>query len=70
MSPTIVLGTDGKPLLVTGALGGSHFPTAFQVVSSALDYGFELGAGCGLRVSTTSICQTESFARRTVSPLS
>ncbi|MFB6272087.1 MAG: gamma-glutamyltransferase [Salinibacter sp.] len=45
MSPTIVLGTEGRPLLITGARGGPHIITAaFQVMSNALDHGFDLGA--------------------------
>jgi gamma-glutamyltranspeptidase/glutathione hydrolase len=45
MSPTIVLDKQGTPMLVTGARGGPHIITAtFEVMSNALDYGFDLGA--------------------------
>ncbi len=43
MTPTIVLGADKKPLLVTGASGGPFIiTTVFQAIANSLDY--HLGA--------------------------
>jgi gamma-glutamyltranspeptidase/glutathione hydrolase len=45
MTPTIVLGSDGKPMLVTGASGGGHIITAvFQVLSNVADFSMPIGA--------------------------
>jgi gamma-glutamyltranspeptidase / glutathione hydrolase len=45
MTPTIVLGSDGKPMLVTGASGGGHIVTAvFQVLSNVADFSMPIGA--------------------------
>jgi gamma-glutamyltranspeptidase/glutathione hydrolase len=45
MSPTIVLGDDGRPLLVTGASGGPFIiTTVFQAISNRLDYGLGVSA--------------------------
>ncbi len=45
MSPTIVLGDDRKPLLVTGASGGPFIiTTVFQAISNRLDYGLGVSA--------------------------
>lgn len=45
MTPTIVIDTYDRPLLVTGARGGPRIITAvFQVMSNVLDYGMELPA--------------------------
>ncbi len=45
MTPTIVLGHDGKPMLVTGASGGGHIITAvFQVLSNVTDFGMPINA--------------------------
>ena len=45
MTPTIVLGHDGKPMLVTGASGGGHIITAvFQVISNVTDFGMPINA--------------------------
>jgi gamma-glutamyltranspeptidase/glutathione hydrolase len=45
MTPTIVLDTDGKVMLVTGARGGPHIITAVaQVILNVIDYGFDVGA--------------------------
>jgi gamma-glutamyltranspeptidase/glutathione hydrolase len=45
MSPTIVLGHDGKPMLVTGASGGGYIITAvFQVLSNVADFGMPINA--------------------------
>jgi gamma-glutamyltranspeptidase/glutathione hydrolase len=45
MTPTIVQGHDGKPMLVTGASGGGHIiTTVFQIVSNVVDYGMPLDA--------------------------
>jgi gamma-glutamyltranspeptidase/glutathione hydrolase len=45
MTPTIVLDTDGTPLLVTGASGGPFIiTTVFQAVSNRLDYGLGVSA--------------------------
>ncbi|MGA9118428.1 MAG: gamma-glutamyltransferase [Bacteroidota bacterium] len=45
MTPTIVLGDDGRPLLVTGASGGPRIISAvFQVISNVLDYHFDIAA--------------------------
>jgi gamma-glutamyltranspeptidase/glutathione hydrolase len=45
MSPTIVLGDDKKPLLVTGASGGPFIiTTVFQAISNRLDYGLGVSA--------------------------
>lgn len=39
MTPTIVLGDDGKPALVTGASGGPFIiTTAWEIISNVLDY--------------------------------
>ena len=39
MSPTIVMGRDGTPMLVTGASGGGYIITSvFQVISNVVDY--------------------------------
>src|SRR6266581_3256508 len=45
MTPTIVLGEDGKPALVTGASGGPFIiTTAWEVMSNVLDYGMNAGS--------------------------
>jgi gamma-glutamyltranspeptidase / glutathione hydrolase len=45
MTPTIVLGDDGKPTLVTGASGGPFIiTTAWEVMSNVLDYGMNAGS--------------------------
>jgi gamma-glutamyltranspeptidase/glutathione hydrolase len=45
MTPTIVLGDDGKPLLVTGASGGpTIISSAFEVMSNVLDFDMDIGA--------------------------
>jgi gamma-glutamyltranspeptidase / glutathione hydrolase len=45
MTPTIVLGSDGKVLLVTGASGGpTIISSAFEVVSNVLDFDMDIGA--------------------------
>ncbi len=45
MSPTIVLGRDRKPLLITGASGGPRIITAvFQILSNVVDFGFDISA--------------------------
>jgi gamma-glutamyltranspeptidase/glutathione hydrolase len=45
MTPTIVLGRDGKPMLVTGASGGGYIITAvFQVLSNVADFGMPINA--------------------------
>ncbi|MEJ2215808.1 MAG: gamma-glutamyltransferase [Gemmatimonadota bacterium] len=45
MTPTIVLGHDGHPMLVTGARGGPTIITAvFQVMSDVIDYGMGIAA--------------------------
>jgi gamma-glutamyltranspeptidase/glutathione hydrolase len=45
MTPTIVLGPDRKPMLVTGASGGPFIiTTVFQAVSNRLDYGLGVSA--------------------------
>jgi gamma-glutamyltranspeptidase / glutathione hydrolase len=39
MTPTIVLGDDGKPMLVTGAQGGpTIITTTYQIISNVIDY--------------------------------
>lgn len=44
MTPTIVLDTDNRPLLVTGARGGPRIISAvFQIISNVIDYGMPLG---------------------------
>ncbi len=44
MTPTIVLDTDGSPLLITGARGGPRIITAVaQVLINVIDYGFDIG---------------------------
>ena len=43
MTPTIVLGRDNKPLLITGARGGPRIISAvFQIVSNVVDHGMSL----------------------------
>jgi gamma-glutamyltranspeptidase/glutathione hydrolase len=45
MTPTIVLGRDGTPMLVTGASGSGRIITAvFQVISNVVDYDMGIGA--------------------------
>ena len=45
MSPTIVVGPDGKVVLVTGSRGGPRIITAtFQVVVNVVQYGMSVGA--------------------------
>lgn len=45
MSPTIVLGPDGKVRLVTGARGGPRIITAvLQIISNVVDYDMGIGA--------------------------
>src|SRR3984957_11686863 len=45
MSPTIVLGHDGTPMLVTGASGGAMIITAvFQILSNVVDYDMPVNA--------------------------
>lgn len=45
MTPTIVLGHDGSPMLVTGASGGAMIITdVFQVISNVIDYDMAVGA--------------------------
>jgi gamma-glutamyltranspeptidase/glutathione hydrolase len=45
MTPTIVLGDNGKPALVTGASGGPFIiTTAWEVMSNVLDYHMPAGA--------------------------
>jgi gamma-glutamyltranspeptidase/glutathione hydrolase len=45
MAPTIVVGRNGLPLLVTGAGGGSRIISAvFQVMSNVLDHGMDLSS--------------------------
>jgi gamma-glutamyltranspeptidase/glutathione hydrolase len=44
MTPTIVLGNDGKPTLVTGASGGPFIiTTAWEIISNILDYHMSAG---------------------------
>ena len=45
MTPTIVLGADGQPVLVTGASGGPRIISAvWQIVSNVVDYGMDANA--------------------------
>ncbi len=45
MTPTIVLGKDGTPMLVTGASGSGRIITAvFQVMSNVIDYDMGINA--------------------------
>ena len=45
MTPTIVLDSDRRPLLVTGASGGPFIiTTVFQAISNRLDYGLGVSA--------------------------
>ena len=45
MTPTIVLDTDHRPMLVTGASGGPFIiTTVFQAISNRLDYGLGVSA--------------------------
>ena len=45
MTPTIVLGPDGQPVLVTGASGGPRIISAvWQIVSNVVDYGMDVNA--------------------------
>lgn len=44
MTPTILLGSDGRPAVVTGASGGPFIiTTAFEVISNIVDYGMTVG---------------------------
>ncbi|MGH7481858.1 MAG: gamma-glutamyltransferase [Longimicrobiales bacterium] len=44
MTPTIVVGPDGRVLLVTGARGGPRIITGvFQVLSNVVDFGMDIG---------------------------
>jgi gamma-glutamyltranspeptidase / glutathione hydrolase len=43
MTPTIVLGRDGRVLMITGARGGPRIITAvFQVISNVIDHGMDV----------------------------
>jgi gamma-glutamyltranspeptidase/glutathione hydrolase len=45
MTPTIVLGVDNKPAIVTGASGGPFIiTTAWEIISNILDYGMTAGS--------------------------
>jgi gamma-glutamyltranspeptidase/glutathione hydrolase len=45
MTPTIVLDSDGTPLLVTGAQGGpTIITTTFQIISNVIDYDMDISA--------------------------
>jgi gamma-glutamyltranspeptidase/glutathione hydrolase len=45
MTPTIVLGHDGKPMIVTGASGSGRIITlVFQVISNVVDYDMGISA--------------------------
>ncbi len=45
MTPTIVLGADGKPAIVTGASGGPFIiTTTWEIISNMLDYGMTAGS--------------------------
>ncbi len=45
MTPTVVVGPDGKVLLVTGAAGGPTIITAaFNVISNVIDHHMDIGA--------------------------
>lgn len=45
MTPTIVLGDDGKAMLVTGAQGGpTIITTTYQIISNVLDYDMDVSA--------------------------
>ncbi len=45
MSPTIVVGDDGKVMLVTGAAGGPTIITStFSILSNVVDHGFDVSA--------------------------
>jgi gamma-glutamyltranspeptidase/glutathione hydrolase len=45
MTPTIVLGADGKPAIVTGASGGPFIiTTSWEIISNILDYGLTAGS--------------------------
>ncbi len=45
MTPTIVDGHDGMPMLVTGASGGGRIiTTVFQIMSNVVDYGMPINA--------------------------
>jgi gamma-glutamyltranspeptidase/glutathione hydrolase len=45
MTPTIVLGDDGNPMLVTGASGGpTIISSVFQVMSNVIDFDMDIGA--------------------------
>lgn len=45
MTPTIVLGDDGKAMLVTGAQGGpTIITTTYQIMSNVLDYDMDVSA--------------------------
>jgi gamma-glutamyltranspeptidase/glutathione hydrolase len=48
MTPLIVVGSDGKPRLVTGASGGPFIiTTVFQLMSNLLDYELPVGGSMG-----------------------
>jgi gamma-glutamyltranspeptidase / glutathione hydrolase len=48
MSPLVVLGKDGRPVLVEGAAGGPRIITSvFEVLSNAIDHGFAPVAAVG-----------------------
>jgi gamma-glutamyltranspeptidase/glutathione hydrolase len=45
MTPSIVIGADGKPAIVTGASGGPFIiTTAWEIISNILDYGMSAGS--------------------------
>ncbi len=66
MTPTIVLGKDGTPMLVTGASGSGRIITlVFQVMSNVVDFGMPINAAVSApRVHQQHLPDTLYYERR------
>jgi gamma-glutamyltranspeptidase / glutathione hydrolase len=66
MTPTVVLGKDGTPMLVTGASGSGRIITlVFQVMSNVVDFGMPINAAVSApRVHHQHLPDTLLYERR------
>jgi gamma-glutamyltranspeptidase/glutathione hydrolase len=66
MTPTVVLGKDGTPMLVTGASGSGRIITlVFQVMSNVVDFGMPINAAVSApRVHQQHLPDTLYYERR------
>ena len=76
MTPTVVLGHDGMPLLVTGASGGpTIISTAFQIMSNVIDFDMDIGAAVSAprvhmqHLPDTLFYDADGFTKRTLDVL-